>query len=341
MSCIDEDTIDLIFKTLGEKYEKTSKDAKSPYESEIRKNFTKEDLRSIEQQLFLSLTINDQTAITNTGEPVSFFDYENIVKTVGVLMPEPPIGGEGDELTVKHESPIYFRFSSTKVVYDILAIVSLLLSICVIYIGVSKIQKFNETILEGEFNIKLSLTDIVYFKSVWQYLKGHNFCEVIVNNLIYKTKTLIYLTGRDVIDNCYTFKPTDSTASLLLTSIESWYDRDRITTCTMNYGKLAFDRMKLDLINKAENVPSGFKLIWCGIAVGQPSILYFAERFGVKKMIESAMKTVNENAVILENENPSRIAGGKKSKRRRKGNKRTKKNRRRSNRRKITSTNNR
>lgn len=324
MSCIDTQTVELVLKTLDEKYSKTAKDVLSPYETQVREIFTAELLKDLGNDIISGLN-NEETAI-------DFFDYNSFIKTVCILLPNPPTGGDDpDTNLVTYESAVYFSFSNKDLRSDIYAIGYFLIALSLIYLGVTRIDKFNEQIMGNEFNLQISYTDMVSFKAIWDKIRGHNFCETIASNIINKAVTIGIKTSEQALQNCWTFNPASSQIALALSTIETWAAPEATMTCIKDYANLEFAKMKIDLKHKANSLPLGFFFLWVGITASGSCIGYLSYRLGFNKIASNAIDNISEN---IEELGPSRIAGNtkksKKSKKNRKNKKKTKKNRKRS-----------
>ena len=324
MSCIvqdiDKEIAEKVLDILEEKYKNTDhKVALSQYEDEVKAIFTKDELSKIENYILSYFPSNEEKQL---------FDYDQLIKNVCVLLPEKIMGGADVDVVV-YDKPFYFSFSSKDLRTDIKIIVYFLISLSVIYLGISRIDKFNEQILKGELDLQISYTDLVSFQALWSKIKGHNFCETIAYNIINRAIEIGVGTTVQAKQKCWTFNPDDSKIAFMLSAVESWVAPQATMSCIKDYANLEFEKMKLDIKHSANSLPLGFSLLWVGIGLNGSCISYLAYRLGLIKVASNVIENIQEN---IENVEPSRIAGGcyKKSKKNRKYKKKTKKNHRRS-----------
>ena len=195
-----------------------------------------------------------------------------------------------------------------------------LFAISVIYLGIFRIDKFNETIIKTELNLYISYTDVIFFKAFWATVKGHNFCETIANNIVNKAIQLGIATTESALQNCWTFNPRSNSLALAASAIESWIAPQSTLECIKDYGRLHFEAMRIDLKYKAISLPLGFFYLIKGLVIGSRCTVYFAYRLGFQKVIDRLQYNV-------ESIEPSSIRGGypAKSKKNRKHKKKTKK----------------
>ena len=319
MSCIDKEIAEKVLDILEEKYKNTDhKVAVSQYEDEVKTIFTKDELSKIENYILSYFPIIEEKQL---------FDYDQLIRNVCVLLPEKTMGGAED--VVVYDKPLYFSFSSKDLRTDIFTIVYFLISLSVIYLGISRIDKFNEQIIKGELDIQISYTDLVSFQALWSKIKGHNFCETIAYNIINRAIEIGVGTTVQAKQKCWTFNPDDSKIAFILSAVESWVAPQATMSCIKDYANLEFEKMKVDIKYSANSLPLGFSLLWVGIGLNGSCIGYFAYRLGVNKVASNVIENIQGN---IDNAEPSRIAGGcyKKSKKNRKYKKKTKKNHRRS-----------
>ena len=324
MSCIvqeiDKEIAEKVLDILEEKYKNTDhKVAVSQYEDEVKTIFTKDELSKIENYILSYFPSNEEKQL---------FDYDQLIKNVCVLLPEKIMGGADADVVV-YDKPLYFSFSSKDLRTDIFTIVYFLISLSVIYLGISRIDKFNEQIIKGELDIQISYTDLVSFQALWSKIKGHNFCETIAYNIINRAIEIGVGTTVQAKQKCWTFNPDDSKIAFMLSAVESWVAPQATMSCIKDYANLEFEKMKLDIKHSANSLPLGFSLLWVGIGLNGSCIGYFAYRLGLIKMASNVIENIQGN---IDNVEPSRIAGGcyKKSKKNRKYKKKTRKNHRRS-----------
>jgi len=317
MICIDKQTVNLVLTALEEKYKNAPKDTVSQFEDQVKDVFPESEMANIGKDILSNLEIQ-------IAEPGSvFFDYDGFVKTICALMPEPQVGGDND--VVEYERPVYFSFSSKDLKMDILVIGNFLIALTVLYLGISRIDKFNEQIIKNELNLEISYTDLVSFQALWERIKGHNFCETIAYNLVNKAITIGLGTTEQALQNCWTFNPTSNSITFALSVIETWAARDTTMSCITDYANLEYQKMKIDLKHKAKGLPLGFFFLWFGITMSGSCIGYLAYRLGFQKVVGRIKQNLDEMQ-------PSMVAGrrsnSRKSKKSRKYKKNTKKNRR-------------
>jgi hypothetical protein len=327
MSCIvqeiDKEIAEKVLDILEEKYKNTDhKVALSQYEDEVKTILTRDELSKIENYILSKIPDNEKNDIP-------LFDYDQLIKNVCVLLPEKIIGGDPDTDVVVYDKPLYFSFSSKDFRTDIFTIFYFLISLSVIYLGISRIDKFNEQITKGELDLQISYLDLVSFQALWSKIKGHNFCETIAYNIINRAIEIGVKTTVQAKQNCWTFNPDESKIAFVLSAVESWVAPQTTMNCIKDFAYLEFEKMKLVIKHSANSLPLGFSLLWFGIGLNGSCIGYFAYRLGLNKMASNVIENIQKN---IENAEPSRIAGGcyKKSKKNRKYKKKTRKNHRRS-----------